>query len=38
MPKALHAPTGHGVCGRVAKDNQGGMQVEAVMAPPPLAG
>jgi len=36
MTKAPHAPTGHGVCGRVARDNQGGMQVEAAIAPPSL--
>src|SRR2546428_13192588 len=34
MAKALYSPAGYGICGRVARDTQGGMQVEAVMAPP----
>jgi hypothetical protein len=38
MAKALHSPVGYGSCGRVGRDNQGGMQVEAAMAPPSSQG
>jgi hypothetical protein len=38
MVMALHAPAGYAICGRVAGEHQGGLQMEAVMAPPPLQG
>jgi hypothetical protein len=34
MAKARYSPAGYGSCGRVARDNQGSMQGEAVLAPP----